>query len=212
MTPSAGPGSRSPLRIVAPATGALVAEVPDAGAEGVAAAVARARAAAPAWAALPLRERVRALARWRDAVLDEPRVAETLVAESGKPRHEAEGFEILYFCELIRFAGSAARRVLAPEVRRPFLFMTKRTRLLRRPLGVVGVLGPWNFPLLNNAADAVFPLAAGNAVVLKPSEVTPLTSLLLAELWERCGNPPGVFQAVAGRGDAERRSSTSSTA
>lgn len=191
-----------PIRVVNPATGETLAEVPDVGREGVEAAVARAREAAPAWAALPVTERAAALRRWRVAILDEPGVPETLVKESGKPRYEAEGAEVLYISELIRFAGSAARRVLRPEVRRPFLFATKRTRLFRSPLGVVGVIGPWNFPILNNAADAVFPLVAGNAVVLKPSEVTPLTSLLLRDLWLKAGNPEGVFQVVTGRGEA----------
>ena len=80
--------------------------------------------------------------------------------------------------------------------------MTKKTRLVRRPLGVVGVIGPWNFPILNNGADCVGPLVAGNTVVLKPSEVTPLTSLRLAELWRKAGNPPDVFRVVTGRGAA----------
>lgn len=193
--------SAPPIRVVNPATGELLSEVPDEGRSGVEAAVARARAAAPAWAALSVRERSAALRRWRVAILDEPSVPETIVRESGKPRYEAEGLELLYLSELIRFAGSAARRALREEVRRPFLFATKRTRLLRKPIGVVGVVGPWNFPILNNAADAVFPLIAGNAVVLKPSEVTPLSSLLLRDLWRKAGNPAGVFEVVTGRGE-----------
>ncbi|HQR46999.1 MAG TPA: aldehyde dehydrogenase family protein, partial [Thermoanaerobaculia bacterium] len=155
---------------------------------------------APAWGALPLQTRVDALKRWRDEVLDDPAVVATLVAESGKPRQEAEGVEILYFCELIHFSARAARTALREETRHPLLFLTKKTRLVRRPLGVVGVIGPWNFPILNNAADAVAPLLSGNAVILKPSDVTPLTSLRLAELWRKAGNPPGVFQIVTGRG------------
>ena len=101
------------------------------------------------------------------------------MAESGKPRQEAEGIELLYFCELIRFTLRASRRALADESRSPFLFLTKTTRLIRKPWGVVGVIGPWNFPILNNAADAVAPLICGNTVVLKPSEITPLTSMLV---------------------------------
>ncbi|HUM03406.1 MAG TPA: aldehyde dehydrogenase family protein, partial [Thermoanaerobaculia bacterium] len=182
----------SPIRVVSPATGGLLAEVPDEGEAGVARAVEEARGAAPAWAQLPLRERAEALKRWRDAILDDEEVVRTLVAESGKPRQEAEGIEILYLCELIRFTIGAARKALREEMRHPFLFLTKKTRLVRRPLGVVGVIGPWNFPILNNAADAVAPLLSGNAVVLKPSEVTPLTSLRLATLWRTAGNPPDV--------------------
>ena len=194
--------SASLIAVVSPATGRLLREVPDEGEAGIESAVAASRLAAVSWSALPLRERAQALRRWRDAVLDEPLVVETLVAESGKPRQEAEGIELLYFCELIRFTLRASRRALADESRSPFLFLTKTTRLIRKPWGVVGVIGPWNFPILNNAADAVAPLISGNAVVLKPSEITPLTSMLMAELWRRAGNPPDVFRVVTGRGDA----------
>ena len=69
------------------------------------------------------------------------------------------------------------------------------------PLGVVGVIGPWNYPLNNSFGDCIPALAAGNAVVLKPSEVTPLTSLLMAEMLAECGLPEGVFQVATGRGE-----------
>ena len=206
LVPESVPGSAAlDIRVVSPATGKLLAELPDEGEAGVVRAVAAARAAAPAWEALPLRERAEALKRWRDALLDDPELVPTLVAESGKPRQEAEGIEVLYLCELIRFTmwrraeGSRARRrdTRSSSSRR-------RPRLVRRPLGVVGVIGPWNFPILNNAADAVAPLLAGNAVVLKPSEVTPLTSVRLADLWRRAGNPADVFQVVTGRGATGR--------
>jgi len=192
--------SAEPIRVVSPATGVALREVPDEGEAGAERAVARARAAQPAWGALDLEERAEALRRWRDAVLDEPAVPATLVEESGKPRQEAEGIEVLYLCELIRAMTRLAPKAFREETRHPLLFLTKKTRLARRPLGVVGVIGPWNFPILNNAADAVAPLLAGNTVVLKPSEVTPLTSLLLADLWARAGNPPDVFRIVTGRG------------
>ncbi len=190
------------IRVVSPATGEWVGEVPDEGAAGVARAVAAARAAAPGWETLGVRGRAGAVKRWRDAVLDDAEVVPTLVAESGKPRQEAEGIEVLYLCELIRFTIGAARKALREETRHPRLFLTKKTRLVRRPIGVVGVIGPWNFPILNNAADCVAPLLAGNTVVLKPSEVTPLSSVRLAELWRAAGNPPDVFRVVTGRGAA----------
>ena len=191
-----------PIRVVAPSTGEFLSEVPDEGEAGVVRAVDAARSAAHAWAALRPHERAEALKRWRDLILDDPEVVTILVRESGKPRQEAEGIEVLYLCELIRFSIGAARKALAEETRHPLLFLTKKTLLVRRPLGVVGVIGPWNFPILNNAADAVSPLLAGNSVVLKPSEVTPLTSLRLAELWRRAGNPADVFRVVTGRGAA----------
>jgi acyl-CoA reductase-like NAD-dependent aldehyde dehydrogenase len=192
--------SAEPIRVVSPATGAFLGEVPDEGAAGASQAVARAREAQPEWAALDLEQRVEALKRWRDALLDEPAVPETLVAESGKPRMEAEGIEILYLCELIRAMSRLAPKAFREETRHPRLFLTKKTLLVWRPLGVVGVIGPWNFPILNNAADAVAPLLAGNTVVLKPSEITPLTSVLLRDLWVKAGNPPDVFRVLTGRG------------
>ena len=191
-----------PLRVVSPATGELLAEIPAAGRAEVESAVAAARAAQPAWGALPLAERTAALRRWRRAVVDDPEVVKVLVRESGKPRQEAEGMELLYFCELCRFVCSAARRPPRSASRGSPLLAARRTVVHRVPVGVVGVVGPWNFPILNNAADALAPLVAGNAVVLKPSEVTPLTSLRMEELWRRAGNPPDVFRVVAGRGDA----------
>jgi acyl-CoA reductase-like NAD-dependent aldehyde dehydrogenase len=198
--PAIGRSGAGSVRVVSPATGELAGEVADFDAAAVAEAVARAHAAAPGWAETSLEERVEALFRWRDLILDTPLVPETLVRESGKPRHEAEGIEVLYLCELIRAMARLSRRALAEETRYPLLFLTKKTRLVRHPIGVVGVIGPWNFPILNNAADAVAPLLAGNTVVLKPSEVTPLTSCVLRDLWVKAGNPKDVFQVVTGRG------------
>jgi acyl-CoA reductase-like NAD-dependent aldehyde dehydrogenase len=127
----------------------------------------------------------------------------TLVAENGKPRYEAELIELFYVLELTRFyTGRAGRRALRDEVHHPLIFSNKRTRVVRHPRGVVGVIGPWNFPLLNNFGDCVGPLAAGNAAVLKPSDTTPLTSLRVGELWKAAGMPEGVLEVVAGRGDA----------
>ena len=109
--------------------------------------------------------------------------------------------------ELTRyFTGRAGRRALADQLVHPLVFANKRARVVRHPRGVVGVIGPWNLPLLNNYADCVAPLIAGNAVVLKPSERTPLTSLRVAALW-RERRParrrlPGGHRDAATRGPA----------
>jgi acyl-CoA reductase-like NAD-dependent aldehyde dehydrogenase len=169
----------------------------------VEAAIARARAAQPAWAALSFRERGAALRRLARAVRDDARLLDTLVSESGKPAFEAEGMEVFYTLELTRYyTGRAGRRALRDDLRHPLIFSNKRARVVHHPRGVVGVIGPWNWPLLNNYADCVAPLACGNAVVLKPSEHTPLTSLRIAELWKELGLPEGVFQVVPGRAEA----------
>ena len=192
-----------PLRVKNPATGAIIREVPAADGPVVEAAVARARAAQPGWAARPFRERARLLRRFARALRDDDQLMATLVAENGKPRYEAELIELFYTLELTRYyTGRAGRRALGDEVHHPLIFSNKRTRVVHHPRGVVGVIGPWNFPLLNNYADCIGPLAAGNAAVLKPSDTTPLTSLRVGELWQKQGLPEGVFQVVAGRGDA----------
>jgi len=190
------------LRVMNPATGQLIQEVPAADAAMAAAAIARARAAQPAWGGLPFRERARILRRLARALRDDATFLDTLCAESGKPRYEAESIELFYTLELTRYyTGRAGRRALADYVRRPFVFANKRARVVHHARGVVAVIGPWNWPLLNNYADCVAPLTAGNAVVLKPSEHTPLTSLRIEALARDAGVPEGVFQVLPGRGD-----------
>jgi acyl-CoA reductase-like NAD-dependent aldehyde dehydrogenase len=192
-----------PLVIRNPATGEVVEEVPCGGSPQVEEAVARARAAQPAWGALPFAKRAAALRRLARGLRDDPGFLDTLVSESGKPSYEAEGIEVFYTLELTRYyTGRAGRRALRDELRHPFIFAGKRARLVHHPRGVVGVIGPWNWPLLNNYADCVAPLLCGNAVVLKPSEHTPLTSLRVLALWRKLGLPEGVLEVVPGRGEA----------
>jgi acyl-CoA reductase-like NAD-dependent aldehyde dehydrogenase len=191
-----------PLVIRNPATAEVLDEVPCGGLSQVEEAMARARDAQPAWAALPFAKRAAALRRLARALRDDPGFLDTLIGESGKPLYEAEAIELLYTLELTRYyTGRAGRRALADELRHPFVFTNKRCRVVRHARGVVAVIGPWNFPLLNNYADCVAPLLCGNAVVLKPSEHTPLTSLRVLAAWTRLGLPEGVFQVVAGRGE-----------
>lgn len=190
------------LRVTNPATGQLIQEVPAADAAAADAAMARARQAQPAWGALPFSERGRILRRLARAIRDDATFLDTLCAESGKPRYEAENIELFYTLELTRYyTGRAGRRALADDLRHPLVFLNKRARVVHHPRGVVAVIGPWNWPLLNNYGDCIGPLAAGNAVVLKPSEHTPLSSLRIAALARDAGVPEGVFQVVAGRGE-----------
>jgi acyl-CoA reductase-like NAD-dependent aldehyde dehydrogenase len=191
------------LVITNPATGEILREVPCEGTAAVADALARARAAQPAWGALPFARRGQILRQFAATLRDDRKILDTLVAESGKSAYEAEGIEIFYALELTRYyTGRAGRRALADDVRHPLVFLNKRARVVHHPRGVVGVIGPWNWPLLNNYCDCIGPLAAGNAVVLKPSEHTPLTSLGVAALWKRLGLPADVLQVVVGRSDA----------
>jgi acyl-CoA reductase-like NAD-dependent aldehyde dehydrogenase len=190
------------LRISNPASGALLAEVPAAAPADVGGALERARRAQAGWARLSFRARAAYLRRLSARLLRDPELIPTIIAENGKPRYEAEGIEVFYTCELTRYlTGRAGRRALRDDVRHPFVFANKRARVVYHPHGVVGVIGPWNWPLLNNYADCVAPLVAGNAVILKPSPVTPLTSLRVAELWRDEGLPEDVLQVLPGGAD-----------
>jgi len=188
-----------PLVIANPVTGATLAEITPASPGEVAAAIERGRLGQASWSKLGFRARARLLRRFAGRLLRDDELLATLMAENGKPRYEAEAIELFYTCELTRFlTGRRGRRALRDDVRRPFIFAHKRARVVRHPHGVVGVIGPWNWPLLNNYADCVAPLCAGNAVVLKPSPLTPLTSLRVAELWKEEDLPDGVFQVLPG--------------
>ena len=179
--------------------------MPAAGPEEVAGLVGRARSAQPAWEALGFDGRaevMRAMRRW--LVRNRERVIRTIVAESGKTWEDAQVVELLYCADALGFWAKRANRYLADERVRPHSpFLLGRTMVQRyRPYGVVGVIGPWNYPLINNFGDAIPALMAGNAVVLKPSQFTPLSSLLVAEGLEACGLPDDVFLVATGTGEA----------
>ena len=167
--------------------------------ERVGAAVERGRVAQIAWGELSFRERGRALRGLASLVREDAVLARLISKESGKPAFEAIGFEVAYVCELTRFlSGRSGRRALREECRSSLILPHKRGRVAWKPRGVVAVIGPWNFPLLNNFGDAVAPLLAGNSVVLKPSPHTPGASRRMLALWKEAGLPESVFQVIEG--------------
>lgn len=132
----------------------------------------------------------------------------------GKAYEDAQIAELSYGASALGFWAKNAPKYLADErVRSSSVFVKGKRLVLRyRPLGLVGVIGPWNYPLTNSFGDCIPALAAGNSVLLKPATATPLTSLLLAEGSAECGLPEHVFQVVTGRGaPSATRSSTPST-
>ena len=131
------------------------------------------------------------------------RVVETIVSETGKTYEDAQLAEISYAANAFGFWAENAPEYLADERVRSASLFVKGKRLISRyrPLGLVGVIGPWNYPLTNSFGDCIPALAAGNSVILKPSEVTPLTSLLMAEALRECGLPEHVYQVATGRGE-----------
>ncbi len=186
-----------------PATGQIVGHVPDLDATAVAEMAARARAAQPNWEAFGFEGRARILLRAQKWLIDNSeRVVETIMSETGKTYEDAEFAEISYGAGAFGFWAKEAPNYLADErVKTSQILLKGKKLILRyRPLGLIGVIGPWNYPLTNSFGDCIPALAAGNSVILKPSEVTPLTSLLIAEGLRECGLPDGVLQVATGRG------------
>jgi aminomuconate-semialdehyde/2-hydroxymuconate-6-semialdehyde dehydrogenase len=180
-----------------PATGQAYARCPDSDARDVEAAVTAAERAAPAWAALSAGERARHLHRLADAVearLDQ--LAHEESRDSGKPVSLARSVDIPRAVANLRFFAEAITQW--PSEAHVDARATNFT--LRQPLGVVGCISPWNLPLYLFTWKIAPALAAGNAVVAKPSEVTPFTAFRLSELAIECGLPPGVLNIVHGLG------------
>jgi acyl-CoA reductase-like NAD-dependent aldehyde dehydrogenase len=198
-----GAAAAADIPVENPATGQIVAHVPDLDAAAVAELASRGRAAQPQWEAFGFEARGRVLRRAQKWLLDNSeRVISTIVSETGKTYEDAEFAEIAYAANAFGFWAKHAPSYLADERIKSAQIMLKGKKLIlrHRPLGLVGVIGPWNYPLTNSFGDCIPALAAGNAVILKPSEVTPLTSLLLAEGLRECGLPENVFQVATGRG------------
>ena len=163
----------------------------------------RGRAAQPAWEALGFDGRGKILRRAQKWVTDNAeRIAQTIVDESGKTHEDALLAEVAYAANAFGFWAKHAPDYLGDEkVRSANPFVLGRKLVVRyRPLGLVGVIGPWNYPLTNSFGDCIPAMAAGNAVILKPAEATPLTSLLLAEGMKEVGLPEGIYQVAPGSG------------
>ncbi len=192
------------IEVENPATGQIVASVPDIGAEEVARMAVRGRAAQPAWEALGFEGRGRILLRAQKWVMDNAKqVIETIISETGKTFEDASLAEISYAGNAFGFWAKHAPEYLADErVKSGQLLVKGKKLILRyRPLGLIGVIGPWNYPLTNSFGDCIPALAAGNSVIMKPSEITPLTSMLMAEGLRECGLPEDVLQIATGRGE-----------
>lgn len=193
--------SAQTLKVVNPATLKQITELHVAAQPEVSAAVARAREAHADWQATSFAERAKLLYRLRDLLLDEQdKLADVLTVETGRPRAEAYGNELFYLCDAIGTWAKKSAGYLRPQTIRPhFLLMkTKRAVSTYSPLGVIGIISPWNFPLTLTLGEALPALMAGNAVVVKPSELTPLSAVFGAEMAARAGFPKNLLQVVIG--------------
>ena len=184
-----------------PATGDELGRVATTPAEDVAGVVGRAIEAQRAWAEVPWKGRREVLRRWWATLArDAGAWADAIVAEIGKPRIEAQG-EVITTLDCLRWTVRHAGRVLAGERIGPGwqrMMLVRPCRLGWRPLGVIGMLGTWNYPLYLNAPAIGQALAAGNAVVWKPSELAPLVGLRLQRSLVTAGFPEGLTSAVFG--------------
>jgi succinate-semialdehyde dehydrogenase/glutarate-semialdehyde dehydrogenase len=190
-------------RALGPAHLEPIGEFDCATADDVRAAVARARVAQRAWAARNVEERAALLWKLLDVfVARQDEVVETVIRETGKARAEAVSMEVFAPCDAIGFYAKRAPRFLRTEKRRihGLMGLAKKLRIVYRPLGVVGLITPWNGPVALSVNPTVQALVAGNAVVHKPSEVTPFSALVFAEFVREAGFPDGVYQVIQGDG------------
>lgn len=186
-----------------PATGEEIGRAPLSSPEEVQQAVRRARAAQPAWASLSFRERARIILKARELMLNErDEIARLVSRETGKPATEALSMEIVPTLDAMHYFAHASENLLRPQKIDigQYGMMGRSSRIVFKPLGVVGIISPWNFPLATPADEVVMALMAGNGVVLKPSELTPLIAVKIGELFIRAGLPAGLLEIVTGDG------------
>lgn len=186
-----------------PTTGEELGRNAVATATEVAAAAGRARAAQVEWANLSFRERAAVVMRARRIILHEmEEIARLISRECGKPVAEALSMEIAPTLDLMQYFARRTAKLLRPQKIEigQYALMGRSSKVVYRPLGVVGIISPWNFPWAIPLGEVVMALMAGNAVVLKPSELTTLVGLKIGDVFERASLPAGVLEVVTGDG------------
>ncbi len=196
---------RQVIEVHSPATLEKIGEVEVSSPLDVRAAARRAREAFGEWSAMDFKRRTEILLSARDHLLARAEeMIESICRENGKPRLEAL-VEITYVCDVLTFYSKQARRFLKAHRVKPHLLRNKKVTAHYQPRGVIGIIAPWNFPLILTIGEAVPALAAGNAVIIKPSEWTPLTPARGAEIlrgaFTAAGAPADILQIVNGYGE-----------
>ena len=196
--------SRRHLQLSSPVTLEKTGELVCANKEDVAQAIARARAAQPAWAATSMKHRASIVQKALEILLRrQDEIIETVVAETGKARTDAMSMEVFSVADQLCYYAKNAEKFLKPHKRRAhgLMGLMKQLHIVYKPLGVVGLITPWNGPfvlVMNQATQAIL---AGNTVVAKGSEVTPYSALLAEEIFTEAGLPEGVLQVLLGDGE-----------
>ena len=205
VTPiEAPPGGRRRLGLANPATREPIGTIEIQDSHDVASALQAAREAQPDWAARSVNERARTLTRAVQTLIErQDEFIDVLLRESGKPRTEILMMEIYTACDVLTYYAKHAVGMLRSE-KRPlhgFMRLVKQLRIEYRPLGVIGVISPWNGPFILSLSPTIQALLAGNAVLLKPSEVTPYSGKLVGDLLEAVGLPDGLLTVLMGDGE-----------
>src|SRR5436189_3064718 len=201
VPPASGNGASAEgpaIDVHRPADGSVIRQIPVDPPERVAEVVGRVRAAQPEWESIGFAGRRRWLERFRDwMIANEPRLADVMQEETGKVRAEAEA-EAPLISAAINYYSQHGEEFLADETPTPNILplRVKRLRIRYHPYPVVGVITPWNFPLLLALDDAVAALFAGCAVVIKPSEFTPLSTMEAVRAWKEEIGAPDVLDVV----------------
>ncbi|XP_043688022.1 succinate-semialdehyde dehydrogenase, mitochondrial [Telopea speciosissima] len=184
------------IKVHNPTTGDVIANVPCMGKRETSDAISSAYDAFSSWSKLTASERSRCLRKWYDLIIaHKEELGQLITLEQGKPFKEALG-EVTYGASFIEFYAEEAKRVYGDIIPAPVA--DRRLFVLKQPVGVVGAITPWNFPLAMITRKVGPALACGCTVVIKPSELTPLTALAAAELSLQAGIPPGVVNVVMG--------------
>ncbi len=188
--------NRATMGVRNPATGEILARVPDMGAAETGRAIAAADAAWPAWRAMTAKERAALLREWHALMLvHADDLASLMTAEQGKPLAEAKG-EVAYAASFVEWFAEEGKRTYGDTLPSPS--PDKRLIVIKQPIGVCAAITPWNFPAAMITRKVAPALAAGCTVVVKPAEQTPLTALALADLAVRAGFPAGVVNVITG--------------
>ena len=196
-------GERRHYVVKSPVTLEPIGEFDSGSAEDVRGAVERARKAQREWARLSFDQRAEPLWRLVDVIVErQDEIIDCVIAETGKPRNEAVSMEVMAPCMQISYYAKRAAKFLRTEKRKPTGVMrfSKKIELHYQPLGVVGLITPWNGPVALAANPLAQAIMAGNAVVHKPSEVTPLSAVLFEDLTKAAGFPEHLYQVVQGDG------------
>ncbi len=184
------------IEVTNPSTSEVLGTVPRLGADETGRAIAAAERAWPQWRAKTAKERAAMLRRWHDLMMENQEdLAVLMTSEQGKPLAESRG-EVAYSASFIEWFAEEGKRVYGDTI--PQHQHDRRIIVLKEPVGVCAAITPWNFPLAMITRKAGPALAAGCPMVLKPASQTPYSALALAELGQRAGFPPGLFNVVTG--------------